>query len=113
MKKIFNVIIAILLLVTFSGAEIKAHENAEMSLSNENVIYFDEVNCDVQPRWFVDQPLLANTNRYYEIENFEPTEKNYRNGTVRDYYINEEKYGLYGIDNTGSEARYSGCPRSR
>lgn len=105
MKKIFNVIIAILLLVTFSGAEIKAHENAEMSLSNENVIYFDEVNCDVQPRWFVDQPLLANTNRYYEIENFEPTEKNYRNGTVRDYYINEEKYGLYGIDNTGSEAR--------
>ena len=105
MKKIISVIIAVLLFVTLNGVEIEAKAEAEMSLSNENVVYFNELNEEVKPRWFVDQPLLANTNRYYEIEDFNPTEKYYRNGTVRDYYINEEKYGLYGIDNTGSEAR--------
>lgn len=105
MKKILSIIIALLVFVAFSGLQTEANELSEKSLSNENVIYFSELSTLQQPRWFVDQPLLANTDKYYEIEDFEPTEKKYRTGTVRDYYINEEKYGLYGVDNTGTEAR--------
>jgi hypothetical protein len=64
------------------------------------ILSFLAIGGEINPNWLVDQPILASCEESYEIITFEPVEKKYRNGSVRDLYINEEKYGLYGVDNT-------------
>lgn len=70
-----------------------------------NLVYFKDLINQASPMWFVEQPLLADAYRDYEFKSFDPIQKAYRNSSVRDLYINEEKYGFYGVDNTQSNVR--------
>jgi hypothetical protein len=80
-------------------------ENELLVIENDNAPFFSEVSGLITPMWFTFEPILANAKENYEHIDFAETQKKYRGGTVIDRPINEEKYGLFGVDATQTEVR--------
>ena len=107
MKKILFLINVFFIIFAFeSHIRINALNDNDIQVNNitiaDKLTMFGELQND---RWFVFQPTLDDAEDDYEFKSTLAIQKYYRRGSVIDYPINEEKYGLYGVDSTNVTQR--------
>ena len=102
MKKLLFIIDALLIIFAFKFQVVVNAMNDDNKGMN-GIVVADELTMfgELQnERWFVFQPILDDAEDDYEFKSTLAIQKYYRQGSVIDYPINEEKYGLFGVDST-------------
>lgn len=97
---LFLVVLLFAFQIRANATEQNSNESSVITIADE-IIMFGEGNN----RWFTNQPILDDAEPDYEFKSTNPVQKYYRHEMIIDRYINEEKYGLFGIDSTNETHR--------
>ncbi len=73
------------------------------------VTLFSNVNLtnNVNPSWIVHGPLLCDASETYQFLSNNEIKKAYNDNSYYEGYINEERFGVYATDSTGSQVKIS------